>query len=205
MDYSTDQENFWAGAFGDDYIDRNQSGVLLNSKIAMWSQMLKSANRVSSIKELGCNIGLNLEALNRLNSQYQLSGIEINQLAANRARELNVASIRCDTITQPLLDEKPADLTFTAAVLIHINPEKINDVYQNLVNLSTRYVLVAEYYNPTPTEVVYRGHSERLFKRDFGGDLMDMYSLNLVDYGFFYHRDNIAQEFGDVSWFLLEK
>ena len=66
-------------------------------------------------------------------------------------------------------------------------------------------MLVAEYYNPTPTDVVYRGHSERLFKRDFAGDLIDSYGLNLVDYGFWYKRDNVAQEFGDVSWFLLEK
>ncbi len=204
MNYLTEQENFWAGSFGDDYISRNESGALLYSKVAMWSQMLKSANRVMSIKELGCNIGLNLKALHHLNPSYDLSGVEINEIAAHQAKELGIGSITCGTITEPLEDEK-VDLTFTAAVLIHINPEKLDQVYQNLVNLSNRYVLVAEYYNPTPTDVVYRGHSERLFKRDFAGDLIDSYGLNLVDYGFWYKRDNVAQEFGDVSWFLLEK
>jgi pseudaminic acid biosynthesis-associated methylase len=204
MNYLTEQENFWAGSFGDDYISRNESGALLYSKVAMWSQMLKSANRVKSIKELGCNIGLNLKALHHLNPSYDLSGVEINEIAAHQAKELGIGSITCGTITEPLEDEK-VDLTFTAAVLIHINPEKLDQVYQNLVNLSNRYVLVAEYYNPTPTDVVYRGHSERLFKRDFAGDLIDSYGLNLVDYGFWYKRDNVAQEFGDVSWFLLEK
>lgn len=204
MNYLTEQENFWAGSFGDDYISRNESGALLYSKVAMWSQMLKSANRVKSIKELGCNIGLNLKALHHLNPSYDLSGVEINEIAAHQATELGIGSITCGTITEPLEGEK-VDLTFTAAVLIHINPEKLDQVYQNLVNLSNRYVLVAEYYNPTPTDVVYRGHSERLFKRDFAGDLIDSYGLNLVDYGFWYKRDNVAQEFGDVSWFLLEK
>lgn len=204
MNYLTEQENFWAGSFGDDYISRNESGALLYSKVAMWSQMLKSANRVKSIKELGCNIGLNLKALHHLNPSYDLSGVEINEIAAHQAKELGIGSITCGTITEPLQEEK-VDLTFTAAVLIHINPEKLDQVYQNLVNLSNRYVLVAEYYNPTPTDVVYRGHSERLFKRDFAGDLIDSYGLNLVDYGFWYKRDNVAQEFGDVSWFLLEK
>ena len=204
MNYLTEQENFWAGSFGDDYISRNESAALLYSKVAMWSQMLKSANRVTSIKELGCNIGLNLKALHHLNPSYDLSGIEINEIAAHQAKELGIGSITCGTITEPLEEEK-VDLTFTAAVLIHINPEKLDQVYQNLVNLSNRYVLVAEYYNPTPTDVVYRGHSERLFKRDFAGDLIDSYGLNLVDYGFWYKRDNVAQEFGDVSWFLLEK
>jgi pseudaminic acid biosynthesis-associated methylase len=204
MSYSTEQENFWAGSFGDEYIARNQSEALLYSKVAMWSQMLRSANRLTSIKELGCNIGLNLKALHHLNPTYELSGVEINEVAAYKARALDIGAISCNTITEPLEEDK-VDLTFTAAVLIHINPEKLEQVYQNLVALSHRYVLVAEYYNPTPTEVNYRGHSERLFKRDFAGDLIDSYGLNLVDYGFWYKRDNVAQEFGDVSWFLLEK
>ncbi len=204
MNYATEQENFWAGSFGDEYISRNESEALLYSKVAMWSQMLKSANRIQSIKELGCNIGLNLKALHHLNPTYELSGVEINEVAAHKARALDIGSITCNTITEPLEEDK-VDLTFTAAVLIHINPEKLEQVYQNLVALSHRYVLVAEYYNPTPTEVNYRGHSERLFKRDFAGDLIDSYGLNLVDYGFWYKRDNVAREFGDVSWFLLEK
>lgn len=204
MDYQTEQEIFWAGDFGDEYISRNRSSGLLHSKVAMWSQMIRSANRVSSIKELGCNIGLNLKALNHLRPEYQLSGVEINQSAATEAQRLGIASIKCGTITEPLSDPK-ADLTFTAGVLIHINPERLPIVYDNLVSLSSRYILVAEYYNPTPTEVNYRGHNERLFKRDFAGELIDSFNLNLVDYGFWYRRDNIASEFGDMTWFLLEK
>jgi pseudaminic acid biosynthesis-associated methylase len=204
MHYSTEQEKFWAGDFGDDYISRNQSDALLNSKVAMWSQMIRCANRVDSIKELGCNVGLNLKALHHLKSDYNLSGVEINKAAATEAEKLGIASINCGTITEPLTDEK-ADLTFTAGVLIHINPDRLPVVYNNLVSLSSRYVLIAEYYNPTPAEVSYRGHTERLFKRDFAGELIDEFNLNLVDYGFWYRRDNIASEFGDMTWFLLEK
>ena len=204
MGYLTEQENFWAGNFGDDYIARNNSDGLLHSKVAMWSQMIRCANRIDSIKELGCNIGLNLKALHHLKPDYKLSGVEINKAAAAKAEKLGIASINCGTITEPLTDKK-ADLTFTAGVLIHINPERLPVVYNNLVSLSSRYILVAEYYNPTPTEVSYRGHSERLFKRDFAGELIDEFNLNLVDYGFWYRRDNIASEFGDMTWFLLEK
>ena len=36
----------------------------------------------------------------------------------------------------------------------------------------------------------YRGHTARLFKRDFAGEMLDRFSdLRLVDYGFRYHRD----------------
>ncbi len=35
MSYKTEQESFWAGDFGANYIDRNNSEQLLNSKVAL--------------------------------------------------------------------------------------------------------------------------------------------------------------------------
>ena len=56
-------------------------------------------------------------------------------------------------------------------VLIHINPDMLNNVYEKLYDSSDRYILVAEYYNPTPVNVSYRGYNDRLFKRDFAGEM----------------------------------
>ena len=65
--------------------------------------------------------------------------------------------------------------------------------------------MVAEYYNPTPVSINYRGHTDKLFKRDFAGEIMDMYpNLKLVDYGFIYHRDDAFPQ-DDITWFLMEK
>ena len=203
MSYKTEQEKFWAGEFGHDYIDRNNSEQLLFSKVAMWSKMLKAANSISSARELGCNIGLNLLALKKLNPSMALSGYEINEVADKQAGELNVAEIKVGSILESMREAK-VDLTFTAGVLIHINPEYLSNVYDNLVNNSNRYILVAEYYNPAPVDIDYRGHKQRLFKRDFAGDLIDNYGLKLVDYGFVYKRDNWAPQ-DDITWFLLEK
>ena len=203
MDYSTEQEAFWAGEFGSNYSSRNNSEALLFSKVAMWSNILRSANSIASVKELGCNIGLNLLALNKLNPELKLSGIEINAEAAQQAKELNIADVINGTILESIEGEK-YDLTFTVGVLIHINPEKLKSVYDNLVNKSNRYVMVAEYYNPSPVNISYRGNEETLFKRDFAGELMEQYGLKLVDYGFIYKRDNWAPQ-DDITWFLLEK
>jgi pseudaminic acid biosynthesis-associated methylase len=203
MNYKTEQETFWANEFGLEYIERNNSEQLLNSKVAMWAQMLKSANKVKSIRELGCNIGLNLVALKRLQPSLNLSGYEINSEAVRQASKFDVADIKQGSIIDEIHDNK-VDLTFTSIVLIHINPDYLDNVYANLVNGSNRYILVAEYYNPTPVEISYRGHTGRLFKRDFAGDLIDNYGLKLVDYGFNYSRDNFAPQ-DDITWFLLEK
>tara|TARA_B100000242_G_C42987916_1_gene458553 strand:+ start:253 stop:864 length:612 start_codon:yes stop_codon:yes gene_type:complete len=203
MSYKTDQEDFWAGQFGFDYTDRNKSELLLNSNVAMWSKMLRSTHDLNSVRELGCNIGLNLLAINKLKPNLQLSGYEINEDAIKKAKELGLENINKGSILDKINDKK-VDLTFTKTVLIHINPDYLTNVYENLVNGSNRYVLVAEYYNPAPVKVEYRGHDERLYKRDFAGDLIENYGLKLIDYGFVYKRDNCAPQ-DDITWFLLEK
>jgi len=90
-------------------------------------------------------------------------------------------------------------------VLIHINPEMLSSVYEKLYQASSRFVLVCEYYNPSPVEIPYRGHTDRLFKRDFAGEMMEKYSdLTLIDYGFAYRRDPAFPQ-DDITWFLMEK
>ena len=203
MNYKTEQENFWAGEFGQSYIDRNNSESILYGKVALWVRMLRAAHNIKSIRELGCNIGLNLLALKKLQPKINLSGYEINKVAAAKAEKFGVGKIKQVSILEKIKDVK-VDLTFTFCVLIHINPSYLKNVYENLVNQSNKYVLIAEYYNPNPTKISYRGHEDKLFKRDFAGDLIDDYGLKLVDYGFSYKRDNCAPQ-DDINWFLLEK
>jgi len=96
-------------------------------------------------------------------------------------------------------------LTLIKGVLIHINPDELQAVYAKLVQTCRRYLLVAEYYNPSPVTIPYRGHLDRLFKRDFAGEILDQYpEMKLIDYGFSYRRDpNFPQD--DITWFLMEK
>jgi len=203
MKYKTEQEKFWANQFGIDYIKRNNSEFILNSKINMWKKILDATNNVKSAIELGCNIGLNLVAIKQLCPEIKLTGYEINEEAVRNAEKFNVGEINQTSILEKINVDK-ADLCFTACVLIHINPKYLRNVYENLVNSSNKYVLVAEYYNPVPIKIKYRGYENRLFKRDFAGDLIENYNLKLIDYGFIYKRDNIAPQ-DDITWFLLKK
>ena len=203
MNTKTEQEEFWAGSFGDEYVERNRSNNLLISKTCMFSTMLRSTNNLKSVRELGCNIGLNLVALNSLKPSLEISAYEINKKAADEASKLNIATIYNASILDAI-DQPAVDLVFTCGVLIHINPEKLEKVYQNLFNSSKKYILIAEYYNPSPVTINYRGHQNKLFKRDFAGEMMDKYNLKLIDYGFFYHRDELTPQ-DDINWFLLEK
>jgi spore coat polysaccharide biosynthesis protein SpsF len=205
MTFKTEQEAFWAGDFGNDYIARNQGDALLASNLAFFTKALGAARGLTSCIEFGANVGMNLKALKLLYPKQAQHAIEINVTAAQAlAQVIPEANI----YQQSLLDFVPQrtwDLVMIKGVLIHINPEFLPLVYEALYRSAQRYILVCEYYNPSPVQINYRGHADRLFKRDFAGELLEKYAdLQLLDYGFCYRRDpNFPQD--DTTWFLLEK
>jgi spore coat polysaccharide biosynthesis protein SpsF len=205
MTQTTEQEAFWEGDFGDEYTDRNEGLVWVAANTALFGKVLRRTQKVKRVLELGSNIGLNLMALHNLLPTAELSAVEINEKAAS---ELKSRLPEVDVHRKSILDFKPNktwDLVFTKGVLIHINPDQLPIVYELMHRASARYVLVAEYYNPTPTEITYRGHTGKLFKRDFAGDMLEQFSdLSLIDYGFVYHRDAVFPQ-DDLTWFLMEK
>jgi spore coat polysaccharide biosynthesis protein SpsF len=155
--------------------------------------------------EFGANIGMNLKALKLMYPTQEQYGIEIN---ADAVRELTHNIQPEHVYHSSILDFTPQrtwDLVLIKGVLIHINPDELPRVYERLVASCGKYLLLAEYYNPAPVSIPYRGHEDRLFKRDFAGEIMDKYpEMRLIDYGFAYHRDpNFPQD--DINWFLMQK
>lgn len=205
MTFKTDQEAFWAGEFGTAYIERNRGDALLASNLDFFAKALKQARGVRDCIEFGANIGMNLRALKLLFPAQEQFGIEIN---AEAAKQLAQCIPAANVAQQSILDFVPTrqhDLVLIKGVLIHMNPETLPAVYEKLYRSTGKYLLVAEYYNPAPVAISYRGHSDKLFKRDFAGEIMQAYpDLSLVDYGFAYRRDpNFPQD--DITWFLMER
>lgn len=203
--FKTEQEEFWAGEFGDQYVDRNQGAQLLASNIHFFSRALKCAGKVSSAIEFGANVGMNMLSMKALHPSASLQAVEINPKAAKQlATVIGEENITIGSILD-YEPETPADLTFTKGVLIHIAPGELSTVYRKLYEYSRRFILIGEYYNPSPVEIPYRGHEGRMFKRDFCGEILEAYpNLVLLDYGFAYRRDP-AHPQDDITWFLMEK
>lgn len=202
--YKTPQEEFWAGEFGNDYTERNAEAHWIASNTALFARILARTRGIRSVLELGANRGLNLLALKQLLPEASFAGVEINRQAATELQRHGFISVHHSSI----LDFTPAatsSLVLIKGVLIHLNPDVLGQVYDLMVKASARYICVAEYYNPTPVAISYRGHADRLFKRDFAGELLAKHpSVQLIDYGFAYHGDpNFPQD--DLTWFLMEK
>lgn len=203
-DFKTEQEHFWAGEFGDEYSARNQGAQWIAGNIALFSKILSRTASVKSVIEFGANIGLNMIAMKHLLPDADFCAVEINGKAADQLRSIPDLAVYQQSILE-FFPDRQRDFVLAKGVLIHMNPETLPVIYDLLVRSSRRYLCIAEYYNPKPVEVSYRGHTGKLFKRDFAGELLDRFSdLQLLDYGFVYHRDpNFPDD--DITWFLLEK
>lgn len=204
-EYQTEQESFWSGKFGDEYIERNKSDRLLASNVAFFVKALRGAGGVDSVIEFGANVGMNLRALGVLYPQIKRYAVEINQKAADHLKDLLGPQAVFNGSIFDYDSDAQYDVSLIKGVLIHINPECLDRAYKALYESSRKYILICEYYNPVPVEVDYRGHSGKLFKRDFCGDIMSHYpDLKLIDYGFAYKKDPAFSQ-DDITWFLLGK
>lgn len=204
----TAQLDAWRGDFGDAYVDRNEAlDDVLRMRTRMWADMLKASYTAepASILEVGCNIGLNLRAINRLTGA-DLYAVEPNAKARARLLKDRVLpeSHLFDATGQNIPAETGSmDMVFSAGVLIHVHPDDLPRVADEMHRVSRRWLLVAEYFSAKPESIPYRGRDDLLFKRDFGGFFLDRFDdLDVVADGFLWQR---TSGIDDVTWALLRK
>lgn len=205
--YKTNQESFWAGEFGNEYITRNEDTPRTRAgNLFYFSKILEKVSSLpESIIEFGANIGLNLRALKLLLPDAHLAAVEINESAVARMKRDRVGNEVFHASLLEFSSPRKYEMAIIKGVLIHVSPDSLSLVYQKLADVSSRYVLISEYYNRRPEAISYRGHHEKLFRRDFGGDFMETNKdFKLIDYGFSYHRDARENQ-DDLTWFLFER
>lgn len=204
----TEQLQFWRSDFGNTYIDRNAASVEhLRARVAMWAKIMSAmvGSPPTSILEVGSNIGNNLRALRTL------TGAEMYALEPNKqAREILVK----DGVVSPTnvldgiaakinLPDGAVNMSFTSGVLIHIHPDDLLASCAEIHRVTQRYVACIEYFSDKPDAIPYRGHSDKLFKRDFGSFWLDNFpDLQVRDYGFSWKR---LTGLDNLTWWLFEK
>lgn len=192
-------ERLWAGDFGTEYLARNPASD--KGRLPFWRSLLDRYS-VREVLEVGCNLGANLRPIRLLRPKARVTGIDINRtaLATLRAETPGVALARSAARRLPFSD-RAFDLVFASGVLIHQPPEVLPAVMAEMVRCSRCYVLCAEYFADTWTEVPYRGQSRALFKGDFGGEFLRLFpSLELLDRGFLSREEG----WGDVTFWMMK-
>ncbi len=123
----------------------------------------------SSILEIGCNAGANLQGLHQL-GYADLAGVEINATAVEEMGRQFPAMAQAATIhvgafeeVLPGLPDRSADAVFAMAVLMHVHP-KSREVFEHMARIARRYVCVVESENATTPHVFARDYG-RVFSR----------------------------------------
>jgi pseudaminic acid biosynthesis-associated methylase len=202
------QEQLWRSDFGDAYVDRNvASDAHLANLTKAWSRILAAMDGrpPTSIFEGGANIGLNLRALRRLTDARFLA-LEPNAKARRRLVDEGVVAAPDaldGLLTKIDLPDGAAELSFTSGVLIHVPPKDLLASCSELVRVSSRYLVCIEYFAAKPEEIPYRGQTEALFKRDFGGFYLEHFpKLRVIDCGFLWKP---LSGLDNLTWQVFEK
>jgi pseudaminic acid biosynthesis-associated methylase len=187
---------FWAGEFGSAYTKRNNR-VPWSDRVPFWRRIVE-LTKAQSFLDVGCNIGWNLLALQQMGSQLMLSGVDINDDALQHAQNHGFDAHLCpaDQVVEKF-GAGACDMAITSGVLIHVAPEDLKRTMRAIVDVSSRWVVAVEYDAINETEVEYRGHKGKLWRRPYGELYMEM-GLELVETG-------EAQGFDQCQYWLMEK
>lgn len=197
----TRQEEEWGGQFGKEYTDRNALTLdeLENlyqdrygfTRTEMNSEFIGNLARGIKILEVGSNIGNQLLCLQNMGFK-NLYGIELQSYAVelSKSRTQGINIIQSSAFDIPFKDGF-FDLVVTSGLLIHIAPEDIAAVLDEIYRCTKQYIWCFEYYSDVYTKIEYRGHTNLLWKSNFSKLFLDRFSsLRLVKEEHFKYTSN---------------
>jgi len=204
----TRQLESWTSDFGRDYLARNltDTAEAWMARRDCWLSIFNHCPQTpDSVLEVGANIGKNLGTIAEF-SGADLHAVEpfedaFSILTGPDGPNLSSA-FNCDGFSLPFEDNS-IDFVFTSGVLIHIAPNDLPRIVDELVRVSRRYICCSEYFSKNPEEIRYRGAEGLLFKRDFGSFILDRHvDVQPLAQGFFWSR---VGPFDDTTWWLFQK
>jgi pseudaminic acid biosynthesis-associated methylase len=152
----------WQGEFGREYTDRNQ--VDWRTRVDTFRRIIPADTQ--DVLEVGTNRGHDLLALKA--AGFDAFGTEPAEHPRKRAWETGLPVCSCSIYDLPEMHPFPFDLVMTSGVLIHIPPERLDEALTNIYGVAARHILAIEYFAKEDTAVEYRGHTDMLWKRDYG-------------------------------------
>ncbi len=193
-------EGLWRGAFGDAYVRRN--ATLDERRGLFWADLLAGLE-IASTLEVGCGQGGNLRHVAAILPPEAVWGVDVNAEARMKARQNAPGSNVVTGLARALpFRDATFDLAMTVGVLIHQPETTLPLVMAELVRVSRRYVLWAEYHADETTEIAYHGERGALLKRDYGRIYHELFPELEVEREGFLGED---AGFDRVTWQLLRK
>ena len=120
----------------------------------LWlSEQFNSLRPFSSILEIGCGYGLNIEILAKKFTSTSIVGLDINPVAVYEGearlsqlglKHAHIILGKADDLSK--FSNKSIDVVFTDATLLYIGPDKILQVIAEMRRISRKALLLVEFY-----------------------------------------------------------
>ena len=195
------QRKEWSGEFGKEYTIRNTFLIESTDKFDFdnWNNItLKEFGitqteinnyflndiDIDTILEVGSNVGAQLNCFEKMKSFSRIYGLELQRYAISKSREMfpkaNFDIIQGFAENIPFKDAF-FDLVATNGLLIHISPDNINKVLDEIYRCSSKYIFGCEYYDDQYINIDYRGYEELLWRGNFPSMYLDRFhDLHIV-------------------------
>jgi pseudaminic acid biosynthesis-associated methylase len=191
MTKNTEQLEKWGSDFGRQYTNRNTLTVAQLddlyqryfgiTRTELNRLFIGGLERSIRMLEVGSNTGNQLLCLQEMGFK-NLYGIEPQdyaiELSKSRTHQINI--IKGNAFDIPFKDNY-FDLVFTSGVLIHINPNDIEQALREICRCTRKYIWGLEYYSEEYEEIEYRGEKNLLWKANFPKLYLDLFkNLELI-------------------------
>lgn len=194
-----DQEKIWSGSIGNDYNERNIKTQDYYKRAQFWNK-IQAWNEIGTVLEVGCNKGYNL--LHWPKEKYKIFGVDVNYEAIQYCRQWFpwINSVEGSVFDLPFKDGW-FSLCFTVGMLIHVPPSQIRRAMDEIVRVSGKYILCAEYWAEEERERPFLDLMGVTFERPFDQMYQDWYRLTIVSAGELKKEEG----FNNLKYFLLKK
>lgn len=165
--------DLWKSSFGDEYTRRNVP--MLGARLQLWKMLFPKGCR--SVLEVGANSGQNLEAISLI-SDCTMYAVEPNASARSEMIErglVHPGRVTADSADDIKFPNKVADLVFTSGVLIHVPTDKLAASMREIYRCAGKWIICGEYFAPSEEMIPYRGHTDALWRRDYGSMYLDLF------------------------------
>ena len=194
-----EEEKLWKGPLGNDYNERNLKTQEYHKRKSFWDK-IQAWNEIDKVLEVGCNKGYNL--LHWDKQHYRLFGVDINYDAIQYCRQWFpwINSVEGSVFDLPFKD-KWFTLSFTVGVLIHVPPKELKKAMDEIVRVSGKYVLCAEYFCSEERERPFLDMIGVTFERPYGDLFQDWYRLTILETGDL----GLDDGFNNIRYWLMKK
>ena len=152
----------WRGSFGNDYHKRNMAAFASSKRERFWTKFYK-AYPVRSVMEIGCGLGANL----RWQRAETIYGMDVNADAVRVANTIPGVVVAEQSIFDRGFHSHAFELVFTCGVLIHIERSQLGEAINEMVRISSKYIMAMEYESFQEQAIEYHGEAAALWKRPY--------------------------------------